>query len=104
MTARGLTCPNRRCKKRPGRGGGAPRCDGRLELVALVAVAIPCVRIGQRWPTFDSSAPSGPRRRGLKLSPAELQAASQEKTADVRCSRCGWSLRTLLKGCKSRRR
>lgn len=100
-----MICPNRTRHKRMGRGGGTPGCRGTLMVLMTVPVMLPLAR----WPRgghgglppFDGAVPAKRRRHGYRLRPAELAMAYQD--GDVVCSACGWSLRKLMSGLKTRR-
>lgn len=100
MTA-GRCCPNRRRLRRAHPGGGAPGCTGRLQLVLLVAVALPAVRCSM---SFDDAAPAGNRRHGVRIPAATLRAVAATRSTDVRCTGCAWSLRALLTALARKRR
>lgn len=96
------SCPNRNRRKRVHPGGGSLRCRGRLVSVVLVAITIPVAR----WRTgrdFDTVAPARIKRSGVRVKPDTLQAASEERSADIRCDTCSWSFAQVLRHCKARK-
>lgn len=95
-------CPNRRRKKRPHPGGGAPGCKGKLVQVVIIAVTIPVVR----WRTardFEAVAPARIKRSGVRVKPETLQVASEERSAEISCDSCGWKFSNVLRHCKARK-
>lgn len=98
-------CPNRTRRSRLGLGGGTVSCQGRLEVVLIVAVSLPLKGMGKgsrrAWPLFEDVVCASERRRGVRLSPLTLAGAYHASgagahRADIRCDSCGWSLRRLL--------
>jgi hypothetical protein len=84
-------------------GGGSLRCPGRLVQVVLVAITIPVAR----WRTerdFASVAPARVKRSGVRVKPETLQVASEERTSDIKCDSCSWSLAQVMRHCKARKR
>ena len=68
-----------------------------------MALTIPVVR----WRTahdFDSIAPARLKRSGVRVKPDTLQAASEERSADIVCSACSWKLSQVMRYCKARRK
>lgn len=97
----GRFCPNRVRTKRPHRGGGTPGCQGRLEVVFLVGIAVPFKRWSRgAWQRFEDSVSAVVAKRGVRVTPDMLNSAKY----DVRCNACGYSLERAKSAFKARKR
>jgi hypothetical protein len=98
-----VSCPNRNRKKRVHKGGGVPGCQGHLQIVLLVPISLPMTRSARRSLDFDRVVGHAIKKRGIKIKPAQLEAAFM-RGVDLVCDHCGWSYRRVLNGLKAESR
>jgi hypothetical protein len=94
------SCPNRKRRKRIHKGGGDLACPGKLQVVLLVPITVKMVRSAKHSLDWERVVSATVKRRGLRIKPAQLEAAFQ-RGADIACDSCGWSFRRIVNGIKA---
>ena len=100
-----MNCPNRRIKKRVGRGGGSPNCQGRLMLVINAPIVIPAKSTPKGGETVSEAVLMARyRNHGIRIRGDELIRLIERGKYDVTCSQCDWSMKRLMVPARKMRR